>query len=565
MTITRARVTQVTSRRILTATAPALTRVEVLDARVTAADPGARTITGLVVQWGAIGRTSIGPCRFARGSIAAPEPRRVKLMVEHDVAQVVGYLTAAQDTDQGLVGTFTVPPGAAGDAVLASAAAGLRDGLSVGVEVDAAAPGPDGVLDVTAGQWRETSVVAIPAFMESRVTQVAATGQPGLAFGMAAQQAASQTGAAGAPPAVTPAAPAPQQLWGPAAPQQLWSPQGQPVAATYVPAGQPWQARPVQAMGLDQAIDRITAGWRNGGAEGALRAALTDIVPPTDPGQAQSLFRPQWLGELWSTSYHERPLIDCLSKAPLTSFTVSGFQVTRPVFGVAPYTGNKTAVPSPGGYAVVPVSTTAQRIAGAHDIDRAFIDLGDGSFVANYFRYQAENYAVLTEDQVETWLAAAATPLPAAGATDVLTALDVLAQYFATLGGGARMSFVAIAPDLWSALIGTKNLDAPWLYGGSASLVGGTATVGGISIFLANGIPDGTIMAGDRRAATFYEWKNPPLGIQAVNIANGGIDLGVFGYVAHLVNNPAALVTITPTPVVVPPAEDTATRSRSSK
>jgi HK97 family phage prohead protease len=542
-------------RTVVTATAPALTRVEVLDARVTAADPGARTITGLVVQWGAIGRTSIGPCRFARGSISAPEPRRVKLMVEHDVAQVVGYLTAAQDTDQGLVGTFTVPPGAAGDAVLASAAAGLRDGLSVGVEVDAAAPGADGVLDVTAGQWRETSVVAIPAFMESRVTQVAATGQPGLAFGQAAQQAtqvALQT-AAGAPTAVSPAAP------------QLWSPQGQPVAATYVPAGQPWQARPVQAMGLDQAIDRITAGWRNGGAEGALRAALTDIVPPTDPGQAQSLFRPQWLGELWSTSYHERPLIDCLSKAPLTSFTVSGFQVTRPVFGVAPYTGNKTAVPSPGGYAVVPVSTTAQRIAGAHDIDRAFIDLGDGSFVANYFRYQAENYAVLTEDQVETWLATAATPITDAAAVDVLTSLDVLAQYFATLGGGARMSFVAIAPDLWSALIGTKNLDAPWLYGGSASLVGGTATVGGISIFLANGIPDGTIMAGDRRAATFYEWKNPPLGIQAVNIANGGIDLGVFGYVAHLVNNPAALVTITPTAPAPPPEADAPARSRASK
>ena len=530
------------SRRPLlsvTATAPALTRVQVLDARVTAADPGARTITGLVVQWGAIGRTSIGPCRFARGSISAPEPRRVKLMVEHDVAQVVGYLTAAQDTDQGLVGTFTVPPGAAGDAVLASAAAGLRDGLSVGVEVDAATPGADGVLDVTAGQWRETSVVAIPAFMESRVTQVAAAGQPGMAFTQAAQQAAQQPagGAGGVPSAVmVPAPPAAIQPW------------QQPVAATYVPgpAAQPWQARPVQALGLDEAIERITAGWRHGGAEGALRAALTDIVPPVNVGQQQSLFRPQWLGELWQTSYHERPLIDVISHAPLNSFTVSGFQVNQPVFGVDVYAGNKGPVPSPGGYGVTPVSATATRIAGAHDIDRAFIDLGDGSFVSSYFRYQAENYAVLTENQVETWLAADATTLPPAGATDVLTALDVLAQYFANLGGGARMSFVAIAPDLWSDLIGTKNLDAPWLYGGSASLVGGTATVGGISIFLAQGVAAGTIMAGDRRAATFYEWKNPPLGIQAVNIANGGIDLGVFGYVAHLVNNPAALVTIAP-------------------
>lgn len=542
----------------LTATAPVLSRVQILDGRVTAADPGTRTITGLVVQWGAIGRTSAGPARFARGSIRAAEPRTVKLLVEHDVAQVVGYLTAMQETDQGLVATFTVPPGAAGDAVLQSAAQGLRDGLSVGVEVEAASPGADGVMEVTAGAWRETSLVAVPAFVGTRVTQVAASGAqppPGAAF--ATQAALAPQNPAAGPPAALPAG-----AWAPAPPAAPWAPPPPAVAAGWQPVPAAWQYGQAPAAGgyqvvprpmtFDQAVQRITAGWKSGGAEGALRAALSDVVPPTDAAQADALFRPQWLGELWSTSDTARPLIDCISKGVLTSFTVTGFRVVRPAFGVAPYAGNKTAVPSPGGYAVEVVTEKASRIAGAHDIDRAFIDLGDGSFVSSYFRYQAENYAVLTESQVATWLLAEATPLVGTGDT-VLEALDQLAQYFANLGtagGAARMSFVAISSDLWSALISISNQDAPWLYGGSAQLTAGTASVGGISMFLEATLPANTILAGDKRSATFYEWKNPPLALQALNIANGGVDLGVFGYCASIVNNPAALVTTGLAPVL---------------
>lgn len=510
-------------RRFLTATAPTVTRLELLDSRVTAADSSARTITGLVATWGAVGRTSAGPARFARGSITAADLQRVKLMVEHDTGQVVGYATAATETDTGLEATFHVPAGAAGDAALASAAAGLRDGLSVGVEITSAAPGPDGVLDVTAGAWRETSLVAIPAYQSARVTQVAASGQPGVQFGQIIQQAPAQQVAA----------------------SQWQAPQVLTAAQVQARRGDPELV--VQTM-----ADRIAAAWRTGGDSAALRAALVDIIPPgtgaTQP-QRDALFRPQWLGELWTTSYTQRDLIDSISSAPLTSLKVQGFRIVRPAFGVAAYSGNKTAVPSPGGYTVEPAEASARRVAGAHDVDRAFIDLGDGSFLASYFRYQAENYAVLTEGETATALVGAATALPDAPAT-ALAALDVLAQYFSRLGGGARMSFVAIGASVWSELTATKRIDAPWLFDGAAQLVGSTATVGGIRMFLSPSVPDDGIMAGDRRAATHYEWKNPPLSVQAQNVANGGIDLGVFGYHTELINNPDALVKLTVTPAL---------------
>lgn len=501
---------------LLTATAPTITRLELLDSRVTAADAATRTITGLVATWGAVGRTSAGPARFSPGSITASDLQRVKLMIEHDNGQVIGYATAAQETETGLEATFHVPAGPAGDAALTSAAQGLRDGLSVGVEVTSAAPGADGVLDVTASSWRETSLVAIPAYQSARVTQVAASGQGGVFQTMAAQ-------------------------W--QAPAQLTA------AQTQARRGDPELV--VQTM-----ADRIAAAWRSGGESGALRAALADIIPPAaggaTQGQRDALFRPTWLGELWQTSYTDRDLIDCISSAPLNSLKVQGFRVNLPAFGVAAYTGNKTAVPSPGGYAVTPVEANARRVAGAHDIDRAFIDLGDGSFLSSYFRYQAENYAVLTEAETATNLVAAATPIVLVPTT-ALEALDVLAQYFSRLGGGARMSFVAIGADIWSELTATKRIDAPWLFDGQANLVGSTATVGGIRMFLEPSIPDNQIMAGDRRAATHYEWKNPPLSVTAQNVANGGIDLGVFGYHTELVNNPAALVKLTVTPAVEEP------------
>jgi HK97 family phage prohead protease len=539
-----------TRRRLLTATAPTITRLELLDSRVTAADASARTITGLVATWGAVGRTSAGPARFARGSITAPDLQRVKLMVEHDSGQVIGYATAAQETETGLVATFHVPAGPAGDAALASAAAGLRDGLSVGVEVESAAPGADGVLDVTAGAWRETSLVAIPAYQSARVTHVAAAGQGGIFQTMAQNTPAQPQGITQAPGGQMVAA-----QWAPVSPV----PQVLTAAARAARRGDPELV--VQAM-----ADRISAAWRTGGDSAALRAALTDIIPPAagaTQDQRDAMFRPQWLGELWTTSYTERDLIDSISHAPLSSLKVQGFRVTRPAFGVATYAGNKTPVPSPGGYAVEPAEATARRVAGAHDVDRAFIDLGDGSFLASYFRYQAENYAVLTEAETATNLELDATALADAPAT-ALEALDVLAQYFSRLGGGARMTFVAIGSDVWSELIGTKKIDAPWLYEGSAQLVGSTATVGGIRMFLQPSIPAGEILAGDRRAATHYEWKNPPLSVQAQNIGNGGIDLGVFGYHTELVNNPDALVKVTVTPA--PPLADPAsTRKTAAK
>jgi HK97 family phage prohead protease len=167
-------------------TATATRRVLQLAAAVNGVDEQARTITGLAVPYGPVGHSSVGPVTFAQGSITLPaQVGRIKLLEQHDPERPLGYATKLTDTPEGLLATFHVPEGAAGDEALAMAADGRRDGLSVGVALDAAtwdalvermwSDEPDEPVPA-AGELLEVSHVTIPAFADARVD-----GSPALA------------------------------------------------------------------------------------------------------------------------------------------------------------------------------------------------------------------------------------------------------------------------------------------------------------------------------------------------------------------------------------------------
>ncbi|MCT2277998.1 phage portal protein [Micromonospora chalcea] len=147
-----------------------------------------RTITGLVVPWGEIGRSDGKKWRFLPGSLQfdADQVNRIKLLVDHDNSQPVGRLERTWSDNVGQWGVFRVARGPAGDRALAEAADGARDGLSVGIGfagADAGFSATDdpvypGVVLVTAAPWRETSLVALPAFASARTTAVRMAATP---------------------------------------------------------------------------------------------------------------------------------------------------------------------------------------------------------------------------------------------------------------------------------------------------------------------------------------------------------------------------------------------------
>ena len=538
---------------LLTADAGAMVTVA---AGMLTADVPRRQITGRILTYGTRATTSYGPTVFAPGSCRASSPANVALLVEHDRNRSVGYGVALDDRPDGLWATFTVPPGAAGDQVLADAASGVRAGLSVGTEVEASTRNNAGDLEVSAALLREVSLVAVPAWDTTRVTQVAATAP---AWPLIPAPAV-------APPMLPPApAPAPA----PAVP--LVAAYAQPVA--YAPPASNPAARSVTfaeacrllagaAAGAIDAAEVVRALSRpptRAEAQAMLTAALIDVVPADDAGLG--LLRPAWLGELWQAANAARPLIDAIQdqSLPATGTKVSGWGwVTRPTGG--PYAGNKADIPS-GPARTGPLEADVERWAGGNDVDRIFIDRGDAGFIQSYFTALAVDYGLDTEADASTKLLAAATAGPAG-----LTLGAALADSAIAYGGiGAGFTFAAVAADLYTGMTGIAAPNAP----AGLSVGGVAATPGGQSIFVDPALPAGTVLTGDRRAATFYEAK-PPIRVQAVNVAQGGIDLAMFGYHATLVNDARALrsyagVTAAGIPVLIeggtPPAVQSSRRN----
>lgn len=523
-------------------------------ARVAVDQPG-RTITGLVVPWERLGYTSAGPTVYAFGSVRVPaDASRVKLLIQHDDgAEAVGVgVGFALDAD-GLTGLFHVPPGPAGDAALRAAANGLRDGLSVGTAVTSSAVDVDGTLRVSAADLVEVSLVTLPAFEDAYVRSVAANRKVPLMppINQAAAQPVTD------PPDQPDTEPVEQP--DPAEPEPAEPDQSELVTAS---AREP-QARAItpsrtvgRGMTLQQAA-RTTLRHLQAGKPGSmLQAALLDLVPADDVGQG--LIRPQFVGELWNASSAARPVIDSIRRGRLDSLSVVGW-VWDDRWQIDPYTGNKTAIPS-NKVTTKAVTTTATRYAGGLDVDRVFIDLGSPGMIEDLFSQGTDSYRIATEAAAVTAILAAATSTGAHDAlTDFLTVIGVEA---ATIG--ARIDWVVVASDVWSGFAGMKSADVPWWLDngdGAVNLGSPAGSAGKVTFAVDPSLPAATMLAGDGRAATWYE-VDPPIRVRAENIPNGGVDIGVFGYAALLINDASAIFKGTITP---PVGAATAAPSKSAK
>ena len=148
------------------------------------ADVQTRTIVGVAVPYNAHGRPggafAGSAVSFRHGSLTRSLTERaskVRLIVDHDQTRVVGRLTDYTDSPNGLLTEWKIARTPGGDAVLAEAADGIRDGLSVGVDVLDYERTRDGI-EVVEARFVECSLVAFPAYDTARVERVAANEDP---------------------------------------------------------------------------------------------------------------------------------------------------------------------------------------------------------------------------------------------------------------------------------------------------------------------------------------------------------------------------------------------------
>lgn len=524
-------------------TAPA--PIERPTARHLTASAEARTIGGAIVEYGVVGYASTGPTIFEAGSLSFPaDLGRVKFLLMHDMERPIGVMSALAQDGTTPRGEFTVLPGALGDTALAEAADGRRDGLSVGVMItDYEYRDSDGVLVVRAARVTEVSLVTIPAFENALVSTASLKGTD-----------MSQTQQAPAPQALTastPAAPAAEPTEPPAAPTpapqaaaaavQTPAPAPQPAAAASTPP-EP-QAPPIMVTGtgtdLDTLSARIAGHFATGGNGSNLTAALTDVLVPDDGGDSTTTKRGQWVDELWQATRTERPIIDSIAHKPLKSLRVYGWKRIYPEGHlVDKYDGGKAAIPASGKMTTAPDEVTAQRWAGGWDVDRAFVDFNDEQFIRMTLEAATDDYKMQTEADVVAQFLAAATIVP-----DVTTLTGALTQLgLRSAGLGSRISRIQFGATAWAKFLDLPTDQVPWWLQkqGTINLSDTNGNAGGLSFSVNQELPADELLAYDSRAATFYE-KTPPVQVQALDISRGGVDLGVFGYTALMINDPRAI------------------------
>jgi hypothetical protein len=218
----------------------------------------------------------------------------------------------------------------------------------------------------------------------------------------------------------------------------------------------------------------------------------------------------------------------CTGPKPLTSLKVTGF-VWNPPMTVDKWAGDKVAIPTSAPKAVAG-EALAQRWAGGVDVAREFVDLGDAGVIADLLATARDDYLDKTDADTLAILLA--------GATDAGAVPDAPGLIGAVLGhfrSKARLSTLFIGSDVWAGLAATSGQN---MLTGALSFTGGD--IGGVSFVYDGDLAPTSVLGMDKRAATFYE--RGPITVEAINVAQGGLDEAVHGYTATLINKPAYVV-----------------------
>lgn len=253
--------------------------------------------------------------------------------------------------------------------------------------------------------------------------------------------------------------------------------------------------------------------------------------------------QPAYLGELWSRLTYQRKYWDLVSNAPLNSYKVVGWRWTTPPV-VAAYAGNTAEVPS-NAVDTEPVSADARRIAGGHRLDRRFRDFNDTEVIESYFRLMTESYAKVSDADILSKIVAAATTtapgtvptnVPKGLAALVDGALDVVAQE-------NTPTFAIISPELYRDILFLGKDDTfaylQWAFG-----LKGEGQGEGFQIRTGN-VGTGKVIVGAKEAMTAFELPGSPIRVEAVAPHHGAFDDALYGYIADVVHNAAAIRSVT--------------------
>ena len=137
------------------------------------------SITGIAVPWAPTTATVMGGQRvaFERGAFDVNQ-KPAKLIENHDLSQLRGVVNALADLEEGLGFTATFASTRASSDAIELVKAGAYDSVSVGAEpVESYYDKELKATVVTKARLIELSLVAVPAFADAQITEIAASAE----------------------------------------------------------------------------------------------------------------------------------------------------------------------------------------------------------------------------------------------------------------------------------------------------------------------------------------------------------------------------------------------------
>jgi uncharacterized protein len=135
-------------------------------------------IAGIAVPWDVVATVSGGQrVKFLRGAFDLTQ-KPAKLLENHDMGQLRGVVNALSDSDAGLEFEATLADTRASKDAVALLKAGAYDSVSVGANPVSFKFDKAGTMVVSKAQLIEISLVAVPAFSEAVITEIAASADP---------------------------------------------------------------------------------------------------------------------------------------------------------------------------------------------------------------------------------------------------------------------------------------------------------------------------------------------------------------------------------------------------
>jgi HK97 family phage prohead protease len=491
-----------------------------------------REISGKIVPMGTgeIGSTNLGQYTFAANSIEIAEPSKIRLLSQHNLQKPIGKMISAETRPDGIYAVFRLSRSTAGSDALIMAQEGLVTGLSIGAEILASKPSKDGYTVVSSARLKEVSLVTVPAFASAEILEIAAEEVIPVEENTTTESetvSVEITDTVEAPSVEAAAVEA-------ARPTVTAMAYTAPRINLNVTAGEYAKAQLNAARGDADARELVAA------LQVATVAENTGMVPPT------------YLKDVIGIIDSSRPFIDSIERAALPA---SGMKIFTPKLGTQAAV-DLTAEGAEFASADTTVSFQEDlvvKFAGAGKLDLELVDRSDPSFLDLYLRELAASYAQKT-DQYASKIAAdgsadsSSTTIYKALAKSIADSYAIMREtpsnlLVATSGGNDNVDY--------ASLLGEVDTTGRPLYAAAASqnangliTQGSTnGTVAGLNLVVDPNYTGGTAgvkvgLVYPTKAMRFHE--SGTLQIRANVVANGQLEIGIYGYVCVVNRYPTA-------------------------